>query len=547
MIKYSIVLLSVFLLSFNSQVNKACTVIAIGKKASADGSVIVSHTDAGPDCRLHYVPSQKFKTGSKAPVYWGMIDTGRALGDYGEVIGHIPQVEETNAYFQTAYPQMNTHQLAIGESTLSQRDELKLDRSICKQIMTIEQAQAFALQRCTKAEDALKLITELLETYGFLPSCVDESESLVIADTEEIWVLEVFSVGNEWKKDSGKPGCIWAAQRVPDDHAMIIPNWSIIKQINLEDKANYRASSNYMQEAIDRGWYNPSSGRPFIWQEAYSPIPREWATSRFWLFYASFAPNYTNWPDRFTESVWEGENQYTQYVEPLSIYPFSVKPERKLSVQDVMAFQRSTFSGTLYDKENASAWYYPNEEGQLTKSAFATPFPTEEMRRILNINRRRNVARARGEYGMIAQLRGWLPNEVGGVYWFYVDNAYTSAYVPIYTGVTDVAECYKVYNPAYFQENSIRWCVDFVDNLMYLRWQDAVKKLYEKRNPLEARFFAEQAGIDEKAQALIKKNPKKAQEYLTEITIQRMNEVHQLFQELRLDLISEFTNNKQGI
>jgi len=547
MIKYSIVLLSVFLLSFNSQVNKACTVIAIGKKASADGSVIVSHTDAGPDCRLHYIPSQKFKTGSQAPVYWGMIDTGRALGDYGEVIGHIPQVEQTNAYFQTAYPQMNTHQLAIGESTLSQRDELKLDRSICKQIMTIEQAQAFALQRCTKAEDALKLITELLETYGFLPSCVDESESLVIADTEEIWVLEVFSVGNEWKKDSGKPGCIWAAQRVPDDHAMIIPNWSIIKQINLEDKANYRASSNYMQEAIDRGWYNPSSGRPFIWQEAYSPIPREWATSRFWLFYASFAPNYTNWPDRFTESVWEGENQYTQYVEPLSIYPFSVKPERKLSVQDVMAFQRSTFSGTLYDKENASAWYYPNEEGQLTKSAFATPFPTEEMRRILNINRRRNVARARGEYGMIAQLRGWLPNEVGGVYWFYVDNAYTSAYVPIYTGVTDVAECYKVYNPAYFQENSIRWCVDFVDNLMYLRWQDAVKKLYEKRNPLEARFFAEQAGIDEKAQALIKKNPKKAQEYLTEITIQRMNEVHQLFQELRLDLISEFTNNKQGI
>ncbi len=542
-IVYALILFIGISLSYS----EACTVIAVGKNASADGSVIVSHTDAGPDCRLHLVPGQKFNQGSKADVFWGMIDLGRELGDYGEVIGSIPQVKQTNSYFQTAYPQVNAHQLAIGESTLSQRDELKLDRSICKQIMTIEQAQAFALQRCTTAEEALKLITHLFEKYGFLPSCVDESESLVIADVDEIWVLEVFSIGNSWQPDSGKPGCIWAAQRVPDNHAMIIPNWSIIKQINIKDKDNFKASSNYKQEAIDRGWYNPKSGKPFIWQEAYSPIPREWATSRFWQFYATYAPNYTNWPDRFTESPWEGDNQYTQYVEPLSIYPFSVKPEQKISVQDIMAFQRSTFTGTVYDKENAPAWYYPDEEGQLTKSAFATPFPTKEMRRVLNINSRRNVARARGEYGMITQLRGWLPDAVGGIYWFYVDNAYTSAYVPIYTGVQDVAECYKIYDPEYFQENSIRWCVDFVDNLMYLRWQDAVKTLHSKRDPLEQSFFDDQAEVDQKAANLYKQDPKSASEYLTELTIKRMEEVHKLFQELRMDMISFYTNNKQGI
>lgn len=525
----------------------ACTVIAVGKKASADGSVIVSHTDAGPDCRLHLVPGQSFKAGEQAAVYWGMVESGRPLGNYGEVIGHIPQVKQTNSYFQTAYPQMNAHQLAIGESTLSQRDELKLDRSICKQIMTIEQAQAFALQRCKTAEEALKLITELLEKYGFLPSCVDESESLVIADVNEIWVLEVFSVGNEWMPESGKPGCIWAAQRVPDDHAMIIPNWSIIKQIDLSDQANFRASSNYKQEAIDRGWYDPSSGKPFIWQDAYAPIPREWSTSRFWLFYATYAPNFTEWPDRFTQSPWAGEDQYTQYVEPLSMYPFSVKPEKKISVQDVMAFQRSTFEGTIYDKENASAWYYPNDDGKMVKSPIATPFPTKEMRRVMNINSRRNVARARGEYGMIAQLRDWLPNEVGGIYWFYVDNAYTSAYVPVYAGVTDVADCYKVYNPDYFQENSMRWCVDFVDNLMYLRWQDAHQLLVSKREPLEQSFFMEQKEVDAKAVELLKKHPKKAVSFLTDLTVTRMQQVHQLYQELRLDLISNYTNNKQGI
>ncbi|MCF8371891.1 MAG: C69 family dipeptidase [Bacteroidales bacterium] len=541
-----LLIIALLLVSF-SLPSYSCTIIAVGKKASADGSVIVSHTDAGPDCRLHVVPGQKFKTGDKAAIHWGMTELGRPLGDYGEILGYLPQASETFSYFQTAYPQMNEHQLAIGESTTSQREELKVDRAICKQIMTIEQVQAFALQRCSTAIDALNLITGLLEKYGFLPSCVGESEDLVIGDKNEIWVLEVFSVGNSWSPESGKPGAIWAAQRVGDDQALIIPNWSIIKEINLEDKANFRASSNYMQEAIDRGWYDPAGSKPFIWQEVYAPIPREWATSRFWLFYSQFAPNYTNWPPRNTEDPFEGDGQYIQYVEPISIYPFSVKPEKNISVQDIMAFQRSTFTGTLYDKENAPVWYYPGKDGKMVKSPIATPFPTVEMRKVMNINSRRNVARARGEYGMIAQLRSWLPDEVGGIYWFYVDNAYTSAYVPVYAGVTDVADCYKRYDKETFDDNSIRWCVDFVDNLLYLRWQDAVTSLRAKRDPLEKSFFDEQSEVDKKAQDLMAKNPKKAKQYLTQISIDRMNQVHHLFKDMRIELITKYTNNKQGI
>ena len=540
-------LFALFLISLYSTYSIACTVIAVGKKASKDGSVIISHTDAGPDCRVHYVPGSKFAANSKAPVFWGMIDLGRPLGDYGEILGYIPQVSETYGYFQSAYPQMNEHQLAIGESTLSQREELKLNLSTCKQIMTIEQAQAFALQRFTKAKDAVQFIGKLMERYGFRPSCVGESESLVIGDTEEIWVFEVFSVGNDWTPESGKPGAIWAAQRVPDDHVLIIPNWSIIKEINTEDKTNFMVSSNYKQFAIDKGWYSPGSGKPFIWQEAYAPIAREWATSRFWLFYATYAPNSGDWPNRWTKDPFKGNDQYTQYVEPLSTYPFSLKPEKKLGVQDIMSFQRSTFTETIYDKENASAWYYPSSDGTMVRSPMATPFPNEEMRKLLNINRRRNVARARGEYGMIAQLRGWLPDEVGGIYWFFVDNAYTSAYVPIYSGATDVAECYKNYDTEKYDENSHRWVVDFVDNLLYLRWQDAIKDLHKVRDPLEQSFFDEQKAIDAKVIELIKKNPKKAKQYLTELTIERMNKVHKMFQDLRITLITKYTNNKQGI
>ncbi len=537
----------ILMLSFQSINSNACTIIVAGKNTTADGSVIVSHTDAGPDCRVHVMPGQFFTEGSMAPVYWGMVDLGRPLGDYGDTLGMIPQVTETYSYFQSAYPQMNEWQLTIGESTTSMREELKLNDSTCKQIMTVEQAQAFALQRCKTAKEALKLITALMGKYGFRPSCVGESESLVLADTEEVWILEIFAVGNEWTPESGKPGAIWAAQRLPDDHTTMIPNWSIIKQIHLEDTANFRASVNYMSEAIDRGWYDPESGQDFVWQDVYSPVAREWAMSRFWLFHALYAPDLPGLPNRWTTDPFKGEDQYTQYVEPLSIYPFSIKPNKKMTVQDIMTFQRSTFAGTIYDKENAPGWYYPGPEGQMVHSPHATPFPTEDMRKLLKINRRRNVARARGEYGMIAQLRGWLPNDIGGIYWFYVDNAFTSAYVPMYAGVTDVAECYKTYDKDTFDDNSMRWAIDFVDNLLYLKWQDAVKDLHAVRDPMEQRFFDEQAEVDKTFMELYEKKQEKAKQYITDLTIQRQNEALKMFQDLRITLITKYTNNKQGI
>jgi dipeptidase len=138
----------------------------------------------------------------------------------------------------------------------------------------------------------------------------------------------------------------------------MIPNWSIIKQIDIKDTANFRASVNYMSVAIEHGWYDPESGKDFVWQDVYAPVPREWATSRFWLFNAIFNPELPELPNRWPDDPFKGDDQYTQFVEPLSIYPFSFKPVKKIKVQDVMAYQRSTFSGTIYDKENAPGWYY---------------------------------------------------------------------------------------------------------------------------------------------------------------------------------------------
>lgn len=522
-----------------------CTIIAVGKKVSADGSVIISHTDCGADNRIRVVHGQTFKTGARAPVHWGIQDIHRPLDDYGDILGYIPQVEKTYTYFHSAYPHMNEHQLAIAESTTSQREELKVDMALCKQIMTVEQAQAFALQRYTSAREATAFIGQLMSKYGFLPSCVGESETLVIGDTEEIWIIEIFSVGSDWDPESGEPGAIWVAQRVPDDHALVVANWSIIKEVDETDTENFMFSSNYRQVAIDKGWYDPEGSKPFVLQEVYAPVFREWASNRMWLFYSTYAPSYAHWPERKLEDGhMMGYNQYIQYVEPISMYPTSVKPELKISIQDVMAFQRSTFEGTIYDKTEDYDWYVPDGEGGMKKSPLATPFPSKDMRELLDINNRRNVARPQGFYGMIAQLRSWLPDPIGGIYWVFLDNAYTSPYVPIYAGTQEIADCYKNFDPTTYSDKSACWAIDFVDNLLYLKWQEAVKDVWKVRDPYEQQLFSERDHIDNEALALYEKDPEKALEFLTSYSKGKMETILEMYNGLHDQLIVKYSNSR---
>ena len=355
-------------------------------------------------------------------------------------------------------------------------------------------------------------------------------------------MLEVYSVGPDWDPDSGDLGALWAAQRVPDDHITIVPNWSIIKEINLSKPDEFMASENYMQVAIDHGWYDPNSGEPFIWQKIYSPPPREWAISRFWLFYATFAPSAKEWPNKWLDKPYKNYDPYHQYLEPLSTYPFSVKPDKKLSVQDVIAFQRSVFEGTIYDMTADSDWLIPDGEGGFVKSPLTTPFPTPDMRNLLDITFRRNVSK--GGYGMVAQLRSWLPDPIGGVYWLYVDNQYVSTYVPIYAGVQMIHEAFQIYDPDQYSEESARWAVDFVDNLLYLKWQEAIKDVLAVREPMESGFFVEREETDRRAVSLLEKNPQAALDFLTAYTNERMERIHQMYSELRDVLIAKYTNNR---
>jgi len=527
---------------------EGCTVIGVGKDATVDGCVITSHTDCCSECRVHVVPAQTFPKGSMAPVHWGMVYFGKSdpraglpLGNYGQVIGEIPQVEKTYAYFHTGYSQMNEHQLAIGESTCSQRKELDVAfvEGITPQIMTVEQAQVFALQRCKTAKEAVLLIGELMEKYGFLPSC-GGSEALCIADPNELWVMEIFSVGPEWEPGNGRSGAIWAARRVPDDHVVVISNYVRIREIDLGNP-DFLASKNYKQVAIDRGWYDPKSGLPFIWQEAYAPSIREGSLSRLWFIYSSIAPSFKEWPDRKLKGSSTPMTMYRQGIEGATFYPFSVKPDTKLSVQDVIAFQRSANEGTIYDMTADPAWLVPGRSGSFSKSPLTTPFPSFDLIRLLGINVHRPIA-TQG-YGMAAQLRGWLPDAIGGVYWFYVDNPHVSTYVPIYAGVQEISPPYKTFDMKIFSDDSVRWCVDFVEKLMHLRWQSAVKDLKAARDPVENGFFAGQKDIEEKALALYEKNPDEAKAFLTDLTKKRMGQIVKMYRDLRTLLLSKYSDD----
>lgn len=549
--KISCILIVLVFMAFNAfgeAEPEGCTVIGVGKKASADGSVMTSHTDCCSECRVHVVPGQIFKKGTRAPVHWGMVYFGRddertalPLGNYGKVIGEIPQVEQTYTYFHTGYSQMNEHQLAIGESTCSQKDELQVYymEGVTAQIMTIEQAQVFALQRCKTAREAVKLIGSLMEKYGFLPSC-GGSEALCIADPKEVWIQEVFSVGPEWEPGSGKPGAIWASRRVPDDHITVIPNYVRIREVDL-DNPDFMASPNHKQVAIEHDWYDPESGEPFIWQEAYAPPIREGSLSRLWLIYSSVAPSSKPWPQRRLSGPSSSYTMYSQGYEGAAFYPFSIQPEKKLSVKDIISFQRSVFEDTVYDMTADPAWIVPGREGKFSKSSLATPFASRDMKHLLRIASHRTIA-TQG-YGMVAQLRDWLPDVIGGVYWFYVDNPYVSAYVPIYAGVQEISPLYKTYDFNTFSEDSARWVVDFVEKLLHLKWQSAVKDLKAARDSLEAEFFSSQTEIEKKALALFKKDPIQAKKFLTGLTKSRMEKIVKMYRDLRILLLTKYSGD----
>jgi dipeptidase len=473
-----------------------CTVITVGPAASADGSVMTSHTCDSHRTRSWFdiVPPMKFKDGATVTMVKRAKTDSLAMPGYGHgPTGDIPQVERTHGFINTAYPCMNDAQLAIGESTFGGRSSLHSDDGLidCQQLVRL------MLERCETARDAIRLAGELLGEYGWN----DEGELLSICDTKEAWHLEIVGPGK------GNRGAVWVAQRVPDGHVTVNANGSRIRQINLDDSDYFMASENIYQVAQDSGWWDPAEG-PFEFNYAYDPGSRTSAAAkrREWRVLSLVAPSLGLHAN--------SEN-----------FPFSVKPDTLVTLGKMVELFQDYYEGTDYNFIKDLTWV--NEEGVTEISPLANPFMPYDMNKMLRINGgwswrgERTIARWYTMYATITQSRDWLPAEVGGVVWMAMDNVASSIYVPIYCSVTDVSKYYKTPGRINgYTHDSAWWAFNRLGTLTAQRWGDMRHDVTAVWAPMQMELFANQAAVDAEAMKLLEKNRKKARRYLTEYGIE---------------------------
>lgn len=474
---------------------EGCTSITVGKKASSDGSVMTSHTDDSHRTRswMDITPPKDHKNGSVAPMYKRVKSDTFAMPIYQhDHIGDIPQVDHTHGFINTAYPCMNQYQLAIGESTFGGRDELQSDKGIidCQRLCQL------MLERCKTAREAIKMAGELTEKYGWN----DYGECLTIADKTEVWHFEIVGPGKD------KVGAVWVAQRVPDNHISVNANASTIKEINLKNKDYFVASKNIYDVAKQNGWWNEEDGA-FSFCYAYAPNSRTSlaARRREWRVFDLVAPSLKLDP-------W-AEN-----------YPFSVKPEVKVTKEKMVSIFKDYYEGTPFNFVKDIT--VTNDSGKTIISPMANPFMPYDMNKVFKINGgwgwrgERTIARWYTMYGTITQSRDWLPDEVGGVVWLAMDNIANSIYVPVYCSATDLPDYYKTPGRTKgFTRQSAWWAFNRLGTLAAQRWGDMRNDLDAVWTPWQTELFQNQKEVESKALKLLEaKKNKEAAQYLTKYT-----------------------------
>ena len=258
---------------------EGCTSILVGKAASADGSTMTSHScDSTTDRTwMDMVPAQAHKPGEMETL-WMDPKESKGPNDPDRVpAGEIPQVPQTYKFLNAAYPIMNEHQLAIGETTFGGKRELKSDVGIidCPELYRL------VLERAKTAREAITIADELTKRYGYN----DYGEAFTFADKDEVWFFEIMGPGR------GKKGAVWAAVRIPDDEVAVSANAPRIRKIDLKDPDNYMASANVHSLAEELGWWSAKSGEPFEFCTVYGSRSALGSRRREWRALSRLAPS----------------------------------------------------------------------------------------------------------------------------------------------------------------------------------------------------------------------------------------------------------------
>ena len=477
----------------------SCTSIMVGKKASADGSVITSHTcDSWYRTWMTVRPAADYKEGEMENIYDGRMHT-EWVEDMSKVVvkGQIPQVSHTYRVLDTSYPCLNEKQLGMGETTISGRDTLRNKNGM----FMIEELQRVALERCTTAREAIKLMGELVKQYGY----GDSGECLTIADTKEVWIFEIFGEGPD------KIGGVWAAQRIQDDEVAVSANIPRISTLNLKDKNNYMASDNVFDVAKKLGLWDGKE--PFKFWKAYggpnySGDWKNYSTREFFI-YTSLAPS-------------------LGLTEDMEEMPLGVKPEKLVTVEEVARLLGSYYEGTEKDLSGRLKVAQRNRKtGEMDTivSPVANPWMRSDEIALYaalgdeKMKWTRTVAVPQCAYSTIIQLRDWLPDAVGGVVWMSLDNPGESPRFPIFCGTASLPGVLKVCGNHRYRDDSALWHYRQTNKLATVRWGTCRKTLEPARDYFLKKGMRELPFVEETYKSILEKDGnEEAEAFLTNYT-----------------------------
>ena len=455
----------------------ACTNLIVGKNASTDGSTIVSYSadSYGLFGELYHYPAGMHAKGTMIDIHeW----------DTGKYLGQIAQARQT----YNVIGNMNEFQLTIAETTFGGRPELVDTTGVIDYGSLIY----LGLQRSRTAREAIKVMTDLVEEYGYYSS----GESFTLADPNEVWIMEMIGKG------PGVRGAVWVAVRVPDDCIAAHANHSRIHQFPMNDKNNCLYSPDVISFAREKGYFS-GVNKDFSFSAAYAPLDYgalRFCEARVWSYYNMFT---------------DKGQEYLSYIEGTDTTPMPlfVKPSRKLSVRDVQQAMRDHYEGTPLDLSQdfgAGPYHTPYRLSPLTFEVDGKEYFNE-----------RPISTQQSGFVFVAQMRASLPDAVGGVLWFGTDDANMTVFTPVYCCTDQAPQCYtRVDGADYitFSWRSSFWMYNWVSGMVYPRYDLMIGDVRAVQQQLEDTFAQAQSGIESSALQLLQKDPAAAKRFLTNYT-----------------------------
>jgi dipeptidase len=480
--------------------SRGCTNLLVGKKASADGSVIITYTCDGEfHPTLRHTPAARYPEGATFPIrYWD-----------GTLLGSIPQVRETYSVFGL----MNEHQVVIGETTFDGRLELQNKEGL----LHYWEMMKLALLRSKTAREAIAVMTSLVAKHGYRST----GESFSIGDPNEAWILEMIGKGPQ------EQGAVWVAVRIPDDHISAHANAARIGSFPLNDPEHCLYSEDVIEFAVRRGYFDPEAGRPFAFNEVYCPLTPQrlrYTETRVWSLFNRAAPS-----QAFDPAFHRGQAGAPRY-------PLTIRPDQPLTLEQVMALMRDHYEGTPYDMTqglDAGPFGTPNRWRPMT-------FQGEDPQR--HFSWERPISTQQTGFSFISQSRSFLPNAIGGVYWYGLDDTYTTVYMPFYCQNREIPKALSHGTLKQFDRQSAWWIFNYVANLANLKYTYMIQDIQAVQKALESDHLALQAAVEETALHLLAKDPELMGRYLDDYCTMRSQKVIDRWLELGDFLLTKYND-----